>query len=145
MIFGIEESHHGPSDAMHNPPYPLKNICVILHSIHSDDGNPTSTNIKQALRQGLYQDYQDKDCQRRLLESFQDDIKYEHVGLKTQDHKKAKYYKDDQVMMKDLKGNVKRQRQRQRKGQDQDHKSMIGTKGASLTITQTRLKNKKHQ
>ncbi|GJZ18164.1 hypothetical protein Tco_0554287 [Tanacetum coccineum] len=91
---------------------------------------------------GRYQDYQDKDCQRRLLESFQDDIKYEYVGLKAQDHKKSNYYKDDQVMMKDLKGNVKRQRQRQRKGQDQDHKSMIGTKGASLTITQTRLKNK---
>ncbi|GJU95671.1 GPCR kinase [Tanacetum coccineum] len=27
------------------------NIRVILHSIHSDDGNPTSANIKQALRQ----------------------------------------------------------------------------------------------
>ncbi|GJW94736.1 hypothetical protein Tco_0174408 [Tanacetum coccineum] len=54
------------------------------------------------------QDYQDKDCQGRLLDSFQDDIKYEHVGPKTQDHKKEKYYKDDQVMMKDLKGKVKR-------------------------------------
>ncbi|GKB00116.1 hypothetical protein Tco_0828109 [Tanacetum coccineum] len=53
-------------------------------------------------------DYQDKDGQRRLLESFQYDIKYEHVGPKTQDRKKAKYYKDDQVMIKDLKGNVKR-------------------------------------
>ncbi|GJR69891.1 reverse transcriptase domain-containing protein [Tanacetum coccineum] len=69
-----------------------------------------------------------KDYQGRLLDSFQDDIKYEHVGPKTQDHKKAKYYKDDQVMMKDLKGKVKRQRQRQRKDQDQDHKRMIGTK-----------------
>ncbi|GKB57269.1 hypothetical protein Tco_0913455 [Tanacetum coccineum] len=27
-----------------------------------------------------YQDYQDKDCQRRLLASFLDDAKYEHVG-----------------------------------------------------------------
>ncbi|GJX21327.1 retrovirus-related pol polyprotein from transposon TNT 1-94, partial [Tanacetum coccineum] len=29
----------------------VKNIRVIHHSIHSDDGNPTSANIKQALRQ----------------------------------------------------------------------------------------------
>ncbi|GJT08277.1 hypothetical protein Tco_0842739, partial [Tanacetum coccineum] len=58
--------------------------------------------------------------------SFQDTSKYEHVGPKTQDRKKVKYYKDDQVMMKDLKCKVKRQRQRQRK--DQDHKSMNGTK-----------------
>ncbi|GJW46297.1 retrovirus-related pol polyprotein from transposon TNT 1-94 [Tanacetum coccineum] len=27
-----------------------------------------------------YEDYQDKDCQGRLLASFQDDAKYEHVG-----------------------------------------------------------------
>ncbi|GKE31084.1 hypothetical protein Tco_1450406 [Tanacetum coccineum] len=30
-----------------------------------------------------YQDYQDKDCQERLLASFQDDAKYEHVGQDT--------------------------------------------------------------
>ncbi|GJU01609.1 hypothetical protein Tco_1111947 [Tanacetum coccineum] len=30
-----------------------------------------------------YQDYQDKDCQGRLLEIFQDDAKYEHVGQDT--------------------------------------------------------------
>ncbi|GJT41546.1 hypothetical protein Tco_0941411 [Tanacetum coccineum] len=30
------------------------NIRVILHSIHSDDGNPTSANIKQALRQAVF-------------------------------------------------------------------------------------------
>ncbi|GKC92703.1 hypothetical protein Tco_1158145 [Tanacetum coccineum] len=29
---------------------------------------------------GRYQDYQDKYCQGRLLASFQDDAKYEHVG-----------------------------------------------------------------
>ncbi|GKE46204.1 hypothetical protein Tco_1477462, partial [Tanacetum coccineum] len=54
-----------------------------------------------------YQDYQDKDYQGRLLDGFQDDIKYEHVGPKTQDRKKAKYYKDDKVMMKDLEVNSK--------------------------------------
>ncbi|GKA47169.1 hypothetical protein Tco_0740052 [Tanacetum coccineum] len=70
MIVGIEESRHGPSDAMHNPSQPfeflsknvshlswrythylltfsLRNTRVILFSIHSDDGNPFSVNIKQ--------------------------------------------------------------------------------------------------
>ncbi|GKA13573.1 hypothetical protein Tco_0693219 [Tanacetum coccineum] len=79
-----------------------------------------------------------QDYQRKLLDGFQDDIKYEHVGPKIQDRKKAKYYKDDQVMMKDLKDKVKRQRQRK----DQDHKSMIGTKGASTPVIQERLKIK---
>ncbi|GJR08559.1 hypothetical protein Tco_0791211 [Tanacetum coccineum] len=66
--------------------------------------------------------------------------KYEYVGLKTQDRKKAKYDKDDQFMMKDLEGKVKRQRQR--KGQNQDHRCMIGTRGTSFSITRTRLKIK---
>ncbi|GJY56138.1 hypothetical protein Tco_0455253 [Tanacetum coccineum] len=26
VLSGIEDSHHGPSDAMHNPPYPLKEL-----------------------------------------------------------------------------------------------------------------------
>ncbi|GJV12540.1 hypothetical protein Tco_1354081 [Tanacetum coccineum] len=86
-----------------------------------------------------YQDYQDKECQGRLLDGFQENIKYEHVGPKTQDRKKAKYYKDDQVTIKDLKGKVKRIGQRQRKDQDPYHKSMIGTKGTSSTITRERL------
>ncbi|GJU31984.1 hypothetical protein Tco_1175573 [Tanacetum coccineum] len=46
----LVDSHHGPSDAMHNPSQPLKNIRVILKSIHSDDENPSRANIKQALR-----------------------------------------------------------------------------------------------
>ncbi|GKC14462.1 hypothetical protein Tco_1011244 [Tanacetum coccineum] len=33
------------------------NIIVILHSIHSNDGNPTSANIQQALQQGLSKKY----------------------------------------------------------------------------------------
>ncbi|GJV06212.1 retrovirus-related pol polyprotein from transposon TNT 1-94 [Tanacetum coccineum] len=66
-----------------------------------DDGNPSSVNIKQQCGRGSnslswkscqegstklnlsdhrYQDYQDKDCQGRLLASFQDDAYYEHVG-----------------------------------------------------------------
>ncbi|GJR29678.1 hypothetical protein Tco_1105910 [Tanacetum coccineum] len=74
MIASIKDRHHGPSDAMHNPPQPFELlsketylIChgdthviywhltqrllilkrVILLSIHRDDGNPSSVNIKQ--------------------------------------------------------------------------------------------------
>ncbi|GJW75016.1 hypothetical protein Tco_0134386 [Tanacetum coccineum] len=39
--------------------------------------------IKFNLPDHRYQDYQDKDCQERLLASFQDDAKYEHVGQDT--------------------------------------------------------------
>ncbi|GKB78824.1 hypothetical protein Tco_0945719 [Tanacetum coccineum] len=115
------------------------NIRVIPHSIHSDDGNPSSANIKQALRlkrasghrkdehelttqsvsvrgfntlswkycQGdssklnlldhrLIQRWsvQDESFQGRLFNRFQDEGKYEHVGLKSQDHKKARNHKD---------------------------------------------------
>ncbi|GJV50005.1 hypothetical protein Tco_1440217 [Tanacetum coccineum] len=72
---------------------------VILFSIHSDNGNPSSVIIKQHC--GRYQDYQDRDCQWRLLVSFQDDTKYEHVGNKTQDRKMAKMLKI--IKEKDLK------------------------------------------
>ncbi|GKC13208.1 hypothetical protein Tco_1009990, partial [Tanacetum coccineum] len=40
----LEQTQQGASDE-------VLNIIVIPHSIHSDDGNPTSANIKQALRQ----------------------------------------------------------------------------------------------
>ncbi|GJZ64238.1 hypothetical protein Tco_0620659 [Tanacetum coccineum] len=40
----LEQTQQGVSDE-------VLNIRVILLSIHNDDGNPTSANIKQALRQ----------------------------------------------------------------------------------------------
>ncbi|GJU99965.1 hypothetical protein Tco_1329236, partial [Tanacetum coccineum] len=40
----LEQTQQGVSDK-------VLNIRVILYSIHSDDGNPASANIKQALRQ----------------------------------------------------------------------------------------------
>ncbi|GJW26086.1 hypothetical protein Tco_0039897, partial [Tanacetum coccineum] len=86
-----------------------------------DDGNPASANIKQVLEKSALRrsdnknmlKYGDpnastlrkanitswkschgvKDCQGRLLKSFQDEEKYEHVGPKTQDHKMAKDFK----------------------------------------------------
>ncbi|GKD18940.1 hypothetical protein Tco_1208098 [Tanacetum coccineum] len=39
-----------------------------------------------------------KDCQRRLLKSFQDEEKYEHVGPKTQDGER---FQDNQEMSYD--------------------------------------------
>ncbi|GJU66360.1 hypothetical protein Tco_1252619 [Tanacetum coccineum] len=81
MIVGIEESYHGPSDAMHNPSHPFefhsketcgsqlqppitktKNIRVILFSIHGDDGNPSRAIIKQALRESYALSWEP--CQR---------------------------------------------------------------------------------
>ncbi|GKB84235.1 hypothetical protein Tco_0956507, partial [Tanacetum coccineum] len=103
---------------------------VILFSIHSDDENPSRAIIKQALRgsyalswkpcQGnssnlnlpnhRYQDYQDKDCQGRLLASFQDVAKYERVGQDTrsQDGKDYKDLKDKDLKISELKSKSKR-------------------------------------
>ncbi|GJU33678.1 hypothetical protein Tco_1182032 [Tanacetum coccineum] len=105
MNSGIEERHHGPSDALHNPSQPFK---VILFSIHSDDGNPSRAIIKQALR---YQDYQDKDCQGRLLASFQDDAKYEHVGQDTRSQDSNDDKEKTRKRFKDLRTKDKVERQ----------------------------------
>ncbi|GJZ47472.1 hypothetical protein Tco_0601304 [Tanacetum coccineum] len=54
LISGIEDSHHGPSDAMHNPSQPLKpEHRVDAKKYSSLDGNPSRANIKQALRMPL--------------------------------------------------------------------------------------------
>ncbi|GJW91256.1 hypothetical protein Tco_0168809 [Tanacetum coccineum] len=83
------------------------NIRVVLHSIYSDDRNPSSANIKQAPRlvqsqnpvneillnttlshvQYLYcstgnWSVQDEAYHGRLFKSFQYEVKYEHVGPK---------------------------------------------------------------
>ncbi|GJR86224.1 hypothetical protein Tco_0210235 [Tanacetum coccineum] len=52
-----------------------------------------------------YQDYQDKDCQGRLLASFQDDAKYEHVGQDTrsQDGKDDKDKQGKDLKISELK------------------------------------------
>ncbi|GJW90559.1 hypothetical protein Tco_0168112 [Tanacetum coccineum] len=119
---------------------PTSNKLIWLERFDTSAGNP----IKEILLKLNLPDHRIlKDRgEGRLLVGFQDEIKYEHLGPKTKDRKKVKYYKDDQVTMKDLKGKVNRQRQRQRKGQDQDHKCMIRTKRASINITRERLKIK---
>ncbi|GKF62010.1 hypothetical protein Tco_0182064, partial [Tanacetum coccineum] len=61
-----------------------------------------------------YQDYQDNDCQGRLLASFQDDAKYMHVGQDT----RLRDGKDDKDKQgKDLKiSNVKTKSKDNNKG-----------------------------
>ncbi|GJT31959.1 hypothetical protein Tco_0922378 [Tanacetum coccineum] len=71
VIADIEDRHHGPSDAMQQPPYSThnhKDFCFISHGdntlsidfltpkhpsetivFHNEDGNPARANIKQAL------------------------------------------------------------------------------------------------
>ncbi|GJW19454.1 hypothetical protein Tco_0026890 [Tanacetum coccineum] len=127
MPFGI---HHGPSDAMHNPSQPLKSDTKVFTVSMEILPEPTSNKLYgRKMDMGAYKE------------------RYEHVGPKSQDHKKAKYCKDDQVTMKDLKGKVQRQRQRQRDNQDQDHKSVIGTRGTSSIYytNKTQDQDTKHQ
>ncbi|GJV13665.1 hypothetical protein Tco_1355206 [Tanacetum coccineum] len=79
----------------------IPSSCFDHDGSSSDDGNPSRAIIKQALR---HQDYQDKECQRRLLASFQDDAKYEHVGQDTrsQDGKDTKINKEKDLKISEL-------------------------------------------
>ncbi|GJV28070.1 retrovirus-related pol polyprotein from transposon TNT 1-94 [Tanacetum coccineum] len=65
-----------------------------------------------SLAEAECQDYQEKDCQGRLLASFQDDAKYEHVGQDT----KSQGGNDDKYKQgKDLKISELRQSQKKMK------------------------------
>ncbi|GJY63298.1 hypothetical protein Tco_0464758 [Tanacetum coccineum] len=53
MIADIEDRHHGPSDAMHNPPCTqnlFKNIRVEDDGFSYEDGNPARANINKSSR-----------------------------------------------------------------------------------------------
>ncbi|GJX60950.1 hypothetical protein Tco_0292340 [Tanacetum coccineum] len=65
-----------------NLPDPRINIKMEMETPHSSRIK-TSTNSDIQDLPSRYQDYQDKDCQGRLLASFLDDAKYEHVGQDT--------------------------------------------------------------
>ncbi|GJZ52436.1 hypothetical protein Tco_0606951 [Tanacetum coccineum] len=83
----LEQSQHDASDD-------VLNIRVMLHSIHSDDGNPISANIKQAPRQL-------KNIKKYDYESFQDEERYEHVGPKVTRAQEGNLLQDDEEMMYD--------------------------------------------
>nr|GEV24482.1 hypothetical protein [Tanacetum cinerariifolium] len=78
---------------------------VILFSIHSDDGNPSNANIKQALRGSNTSSW--KSCQggsSKLNLSdhrFQDERKYEHAGPKVTRSQEGKRLQDDEEIMVD--------------------------------------------
>ncbi|GJX71092.1 retrovirus-related pol polyprotein from transposon TNT 1-94 [Tanacetum coccineum] len=155
-------------------PAELENICVILFSIHSDDGNPSRANIKQALRlipaesdslphahaqtTNTYYKHQDSRIKKAqelktktstnsdiqdlplryqvyqgiLLESFQDDAKYEHVGQDTrsQDGKdnKDKQGKDLKISESKTKPKIQELNDKgiSRSSRKQDSKSHLG-------------------
>ncbi|GJT40301.1 integrase, catalytic region, zinc finger, CCHC-type containing protein [Tanacetum coccineum] len=94
MNSNIEERRHGPSDAMHNPSQPFNLIPAESNSLlhahtqaiktyynHQDSRikKAQELNTKTSINSDIqdlpksYQDYQDNDCQGRLLASFQDD------------------------------------------------------------------------
>ncbi|GJY92852.1 RNA-directed DNA polymerase, eukaryota, reverse transcriptase zinc-binding domain protein [Tanacetum coccineum] len=76
------------------------------------NGNPSSVNIKQH-------------CGR-----FQDEEKYKHVGPKTQERKKEKNHKDDQVMIKDSRS----QDVKDQVIKAHDHKSIKHLSGFELLV-----------
>ncbi|GJX31755.1 hypothetical protein Tco_0241610 [Tanacetum coccineum] len=90
-------SHHGPSDAMHNPSQPFKygeSSASALEDPTLRAGNLVKEILlKLNLLGHRHQVIKVKYYLGRLLASFQEIIKYEHAGPKTQDRKKVKYYK----------------------------------------------------
>ncbi|GKE08953.1 hypothetical protein Tco_1412504 [Tanacetum coccineum] len=98
MNYGIEERHHGPSDAPHNPSYShssfsqkrLVSFVTEIHMTSIDFLTLRSYDVRWKPCQGDSFElnlpdhrYQDKDYQGRWLASFLDDAKYEHVGQDT--------------------------------------------------------------
>ncbi|GJW34371.1 hypothetical protein Tco_0054403 [Tanacetum coccineum] len=67
---------------------------VILNSIHNDDGNPTSANIKQALQQL-------KNIKKDDNKSFKDEEMYEHVGPKVTSLQEGERLQDVKEIMFD--------------------------------------------
>ncbi|GJW99568.1 ribonuclease H-like domain-containing protein [Tanacetum coccineum] len=65
-----------------------------------DSKTKTSANSDIQDLPSRYQDYQDNDCQGRLLASFQDDAKYEHVGQDTRSQ--GDPFKWDQQVVSEL-------------------------------------------
>ncbi|GJY18128.1 gag-pol polyprotein, partial [Tanacetum coccineum] len=69
---------------------------------------PSTSMSAITLSRNRYQDYQDKDWQGRLLASFQDDAKYEHVGQDTRSHddKDVKDKQGEDIKISELKTKV---------------------------------------
>ncbi|GKA25934.1 hypothetical protein Tco_0712043 [Tanacetum coccineum] len=78
----LEQSQQGASDE-------------VLHFTMMN-GNPSSVNIKQHCRS-----LQDEAFQEKLFDSFQDEVKYEHVGPRVTRPQEGERFQDDKEMMYD--------------------------------------------
>ncbi|GJW61070.1 hypothetical protein Tco_0110405 [Tanacetum coccineum] len=87
LLSGMEDSHHGPNDAMHNPPQPLKVILMV-----------TATDSRQA-KIHSHMLILDRHITSRKMphSSFQvkDEVKYEHVSPKVKSTQDGKRSQDD--------------------------------------------------
>ncbi|GJV02210.1 hypothetical protein Tco_1335779 [Tanacetum coccineum] len=93
LLSGIEDSYHGPSDAMHNPSQPLKVIPMVAaaglrqvkiysHMLILD------RHTEEVLKLNNFKKYDNT--------SFQDKEKYEHVGSKVTRSQEGKRLQDDE-------------------------------------------------
>ncbi|GJY88044.1 retrovirus-related pol polyprotein from transposon TNT 1-94, partial [Tanacetum coccineum] len=102
---------YNPKEIEHKAHWALKQCNTDL--THASESRLMQLNKLAELRDGAYENtriykertkkwhdsrlHGDKDFKKDDETSFQDEERYEHVGLKSQDHKKTKYYKDDQA------------------------------------------------
>ncbi|GJY63658.1 hypothetical protein Tco_0465118 [Tanacetum coccineum] len=113
MLSGVEDSHHGPSDAMHNPPQPLKVEKTLVSKLteitlisidfftlkHQSDTYVFTMKMEILLMStsnstlvgpyGFEVSYKDGN------EGFQDQVKYEHAGPKVTSSQEGKRSQDD--------------------------------------------------
>ncbi|GKD80140.1 hypothetical protein Tco_1342761 [Tanacetum coccineum] len=76
LLSGIEDSHHGPSDAIHNPPQPLK---VDPHE------------LEDTYKDGV----ELKNIKKDVYTRFQHQEQYEHVSSEVTSAQKGKRSQDD--------------------------------------------------
>ncbi|GJS62060.1 hypothetical protein Tco_0656844 [Tanacetum coccineum] len=89
LLSSIEDSHHGPSDAMHSPPKPFKVDPYGFEDLYKDgvevpDSNCCSRQVKIHSRMLILDRQIDKvlklETSRKVtIKAFKDQEKYEHV------------------------------------------------------------------
>ncbi|GJS62056.1 retrovirus-related pol polyprotein from transposon TNT 1-94 [Tanacetum coccineum] len=92
LLSGIEDSHHGPSDAMHNPPQPFKKDSIlqagnpvkeILLKLNLPDHRSILTDSKICIKMVWSDEVLKLKTSRKVtIKAFNDQEKYEHVGPK---------------------------------------------------------------
>ncbi|GJZ47917.1 hypothetical protein Tco_0601749 [Tanacetum coccineum] len=87
LLSGIEDSHHGPSDEMHNPPQPLKSDTKVFIMMMEILPEPTSNKLCG------------RTSRKDAKQAFKDQEKYEHVGLKVTSTQDGKISQDDDKIL----------------------------------------------